>query len=153
MKMLLAGLVALSLVACEGDAGPLGPAGPEGPQGPAGPQGPQGPAGPQGPMGPAGPEGPPGPQGPAGASNSAAVSGTFDSSGSFTGILPSGAVAGGQLPAIACYVSNNGTTWLAVAQTNSSGAFCGLTGIGTSSPGITIIDGTPGWFFYLIAVW
>jgi hypothetical protein len=62
------------------------------------------------------------------------VSGVFGSSGSFTGLLPVAAVADGRLPAIACYISSNGTTWLAVAQTpaSSGAAYCGLTGIGTS---------------------
>ena len=108
-----------------------------------------------GPQGPAGPAGPPGPQGPAGAVNRADASGTFGSSGSFTGILPASATANNRIPAIACYVSNDGRTWLAVAQTPSSSlaTYCGLTGIGTSSPGITIINGPSGWFFYIIAVW
>jgi hypothetical protein len=108
-----------------------------------------------GPQGPQGIQGPPGPQGPAGAVNRADASGTFGSSGSFTGLLPASATANGRVPAISCYVSNDARTWLAVAQVppNSSGTFCGLSGIGTASPGITIVNGTPGWFFYLIAVW
>jgi hypothetical protein len=108
-----------------------------------------------GPQGPAGPQGPPGPQGPAGAVNRADASGVFGSSGTFTGLLPVSATAGGRVPAISCYVSSDSRTWLAVAQTPSSGlaAYCGLTGIGTSSPGITIINGPSGWFYYLIAVW
>ncbi|HUS11682.1 MAG TPA: hypothetical protein VMZ30_14545 [Pyrinomonadaceae bacterium] len=127
----------------------------EGPMGPAGPVGPQGPAGPTGATGPQGPQGPPGPAGPAGAVNRADLTGTFGASGSITGVLPSGATAGGRVPAIACYVSSNAQTWLAVAHTPSSSTapYCGLTGIGTATPGITLINGTPGWFYYLIAVW
>jgi hypothetical protein len=147
-------LLAFTLFACEG---PMGPAGPQGPPGSIGPQGPAGPAGPTGPMGPTGPQGPagpPGPQGAPGAVNRYEISGTFGSSGSFTGLLPASATAGGRLPAIACYISSGTTTWLAVAQvpSSSSGTYCGLTGIGTSSPGVTILNGTPGWNYYLIAV-
>lgn len=149
MRMLLA-LVLVGLVACEGPMGPEGPAGPTGPQGPAGPAGP---AGVQGPMGPAGPQGPPGP---AGSTNLAAATGVFGSSGGFTGLLPAESVAGGRLPAISCYISSNGQTWLAVAHTpttTSGTAFCGLTGIGTHSPGVTIVNGTPGWFYYILVGW
>lgn len=115
----------------------------------------EGPAGPMGPAGPSGPQGPPGPAGPPGAVNHVFATGQFGGSGSFTGLLPAAAVAGGSLPAIACYISSDRQTWLAVAHTPSEPGvpFCGLTGIGTSTPGITIINGTPGWWYYLIAVW
>jgi hypothetical protein len=108
-----------------------------------------------GPQGPAGPQGPPGPQGPAGSLNRADASGTFGSSGSFTGLLPASATANGRVPAISCYTSSDSRTWLAVAQIPSSSlqTYCGLTGIGTASPGITIVNGNPGWYYYLIAVW
>jgi hypothetical protein len=108
-----------------------------------------------GPQGAQGPAGPPGPQGPAGSLNRADASGVFGGSGSFVGLLPASATANGHVPAISCYISNDGRTWLAVAQTPASqfAPYCGLTGIGTASPGITIINGTPGWFYYLIAVW
>ena len=56
----------LSIVACQGDAGPPGEQGPPGSQGPAGTAGPAGPPGPQGPAGAAGATGPTGPPGPAG---------------------------------------------------------------------------------------
>jgi hypothetical protein len=87
--------------------------------------------------------------------NRADLTGVFGSSGSATGLLPPSATAGGSVPVIACYTSSNGQTWLAVAQTpESSGwVFCGLSGIGTASPGITILNGIPGWRYYLIAVW
>lgn len=139
-------LLVFALVSCKGADGAVGP---------AGPQGPVGPQGATGPMGPAGPQGPPGPVGATGAVNRADATGIFGSSGSFTGLLPASAVSGGTLPSIACYVSSDGITWLAVAQVppSSSGTFCGLTGIGSGSPGITIVQGTPGWRYYLIAVW
>ena len=136
----------LVLAACEG------PVGPEGPEGPQGPQGLQGDAGSQG---PAGPQGPPGPAGPAGAVNRADFSGVFGASESATHFLPPDATADGTVPVIACYMSSDGETWLAVAQTpqDPDWTFCGLTGVGTTSPGITIINGIVGWNYYLIAVW
>jgi len=37
---------------------------------------------------------------------------------------------------------------------SSSGiTYCGLTGIGTSTPGITFVTGVPGWYYYAVAVW
>jgi Collagen triple helix repeat (20 copies) len=149
MRIPAAVLLLAVLIACEG---PMGPAGPTGPQGTAGPQGP---AGPTGPMGPAGPAGPPGPVGPPGSLNRADATGVFGSSGAFTGLLPAGATAGGSLPAVACYISDTGMTWLAVAQVPDSpnAPYCGLTGIGSTTPALTIINGTPGWQYYLIAVW
>jgi hypothetical protein len=64
-------------------------------------------------------------------------------------------VANGRVPVIACYISSDQKTWLAVAQTPSVSPFpfCGLTGIGTTTPAITIVNATPGMFFYMIAVW
>lgn len=152
MRALAAFLVVLVMAGCEG---PVGPEGPAGPQGQPGATGPAGPAGPMGPQGQQGPQGPAGPQGPPGSSNYHYATGTFSASGSFTGLLPASAVSGGRLPAIACYVSETGQTWLSVSYvpTSTGATFCGLTGIGTSSPGITIINGPIGWKYYLIAVW
>jgi hypothetical protein len=44
---------------------------------------------------------------------------------------------------------------LAVAQTPSVNPFpfCGLGGIGTTTPAIVIVNVTPGMYFYMIAVW
>lgn len=118
-------------------------------------KGADGATGPPGATGPQGPQGPPGPQGASGALNRADLTGTFGASGSITGLLPPSATANGRVPVIACYISSDRITWLAVAQTDEAGGstFCGLTGIGTATPGITMIQGTPGWFYYLIAVW
>lgn len=152
----IVGVVCILLAfGCEGGEGPTGPAGPQGPQGIQGPQGPIGPAGEQGPMGPAGPtglQGPPGPVGPKGATNFYYITGTFTST-SFTGGLPAELIAQ-TLPVTACYISDGGTTWLKVSDSYSSTSpFCGLTGIGTSTPGLTIVNGIVGWQYYLIAVW
>lgn len=134
------------LLACEG------PVGPEGPQGPPGPQGPAGPAGP---MGPAGATGPAGPQGPEGAVNKAVATGVFDASGSFSATLPEDSYADGSLPVFACYVSSDGEVWLAVTTAVSADrTFCGLGGFGPGeTPQLVILNGTPGWHYYLIVVW
>lgn len=127
-------LAALALVGCGGADGATGPMGPPGPQGP---------------------QGPPGPAGASGAVNRFVLEGQFGSSGTVVGGLPAAAVTNGGLPAIACYVSSDRRTWLQVAQTPSSSTmpYCGLTGIGTSTPGITLVNGTPGWYYYLVAVY
>jgi hypothetical protein len=59
------------------------------------------------------------------------------------------------VPVIACYISDTGNVWLAVAQipSSSSDPFCGLEGIGTSSPLVALVNGIPGWRYYIIAVW
>jgi len=133
-RVLLLLAVVASLTVCKGADGADGLAGPQGPQGPIGP---------------------PGPQGPAGAVNRADYSGLFDASGIVTGLLPASSTAGGRVPVIACYISEFGVTWLAVAQVPSdlTFPFCALVNIGSSAPGVRIVNGIPGWRFYMIAVW
>lgn len=140
-RPLLIALVAVSLLACEGPAGPAGPAGAQGPAGPTGPAGPQGPTGPAGPSGPA--------------ANRMQATGRFDASGTFTMPLPASAFANNTLPIIACYVSTNQQTWISVAQVpiSASDTFCGITGVGTAARGITIINGIENDYYYLVAVW
>jgi hypothetical protein len=80
--------------------------------------------------------------------------GTLNSSGAVTVPLPAASVANGKVPAIACYVSTDRQTWLAVADTPALGfVFCGLTGIGTSSPSVTMVNGVSGEAYYIIATW
>jgi len=112
-------------------------------------------AGCKGAEGATGPVGPPGPPGPPGSVNRADLRGAFSASGSATLILPLSAVAGNTVPVISCYISDDNQTWLAVAQTPpaSTDPFCGLTGIGTASPGVTIVNGPTGFFYYLVAAW
>ncbi|HEV8448618.1 MAG TPA: hypothetical protein VGQ44_17430 [Gemmatimonadaceae bacterium] len=114
--------------------------------------GPQGPAGAQGPNGPAGPQGP---SGPAGSTNRADFTGNLSGTGSVSVPLPAASVAGNKVPVVACYVSTDRITWLAVAQTpsNSPFVFCGLTGIGSATPGVTLINGIANEAYYIIAVW
>ena len=132
MRRILTIILALSFIACTGDAGPTGP------------------------VGPTGPIGPPGPVGPPGAINRVDFTGVIGSSGSFSRPLPDEAVTNGSLPVFACYMSNTGETWLAVTTrptTSVEWAFCGLTGIGTDAIHLTLINGIPRWHVYLIVVW
>lgn len=46
VRLAVAVLLSVSLLACQGEQGPPGPAGPSGPSGPGGPSGPSGPSGP-----------------------------------------------------------------------------------------------------------
>lgn len=96
--------VLVVLAACKGADGATGPAGPAGTNGTNGTNGAQG------------PPGPPGPIGPAGAANRADFTGTIGSSRSVVVALPAASVAGGKVPVIACYISSDGVTWLAVAR-------------------------------------
>ena len=164
MRRFLPAILALSLITCTGDAGPVGPSGPagqDGSQGPAGPQGPIGITGPSGPMGPRGPQGEQGPPAPTidtptgQTTNISYVQGQFDSSGVFRGLLPdefkNNPLA---IPLIACYVSSDKRTWLAVTTAiSTTQTYCGLVGIGGNTPAILIINGTTGWYYHLIAVW
>lgn len=111
--------------------------------------------GPTGPAGPQGAQGPPGPTGAAGALNRADFTGVFGTSLGFSAPLPAASVSGGKVPAIACYVSTDGDTWLAVAfvPDDTNAPFCGITGIGTSSPALVIVNGFVGWRYYLIVMW
>ncbi len=136
----------LLLTACAGADGPVGPAGPIGPTGPTGAPGATGATGPTGPTGP---------QGPSGVVNRIESSGVFDLSGSFALPLPASAVANGKLPFVACWVSIDGRTWVSVAQTPTTNddVYCGVTGTGTLSPAVTIVNGITGWRYYVLAMW
>ncbi|MBK8247924.1 MAG: hypothetical protein IPK85_11075 [Gemmatimonadetes bacterium] len=158
---------ALLVTACEGPMGPAGPAGPAGPtgaQGPTGatgttgatgPTGPQGPSGPQGPTGPTGPQGPAGIPGPVGTIARIDLTGTFDATGTVNLPLPVSAVANNKLPFIACYVSVDRQTWISVSQVplGPDDTYCGITGAQTTTPAITLINGVPGQFYYIVAMW
>lgn len=133
MRRLLAVAMAAMLVACSKE-GAVGPQGPTGPQGPAGAQG---------------------PPGPAGAINRVDFTGTIGSSGGATAPLPAAAVANNRVPVIACYISDTRQTWLAVAQTPTvtTWPYCGLSGIGTGSPSVTLVNVPIGYFYFIIAAW
>jgi hypothetical protein len=83
------------------------------------------------------------------------ATGRFDASGTFTMPLPASALANNSLPIIACYVSTNQQTWISVAQVpiSASDTYCGITGVGTPAPGVTIVNGIENDYFFLVAVW
>jgi len=83
------------------------------------------------------------------------ASGRFDPTGTFTMPLPATAFTNGSLPIIACYVSTNQQTWISVAQVpiSPSDTYCGITGVGTASRGVTIINGLENDYYYLVAIW
>lgn len=83
------------------------------------------------------------------------ATGRFDASGTFTMPLPASAVLNGSLPFIACYVSTDQKTWISVAQVpvSASDTFCGVTGVGSATPGVTVINGIEGDYYYILAVW
>jgi hypothetical protein len=106
-------------------------------------------------MGPAGPQGPPGPAGPAGSTNRSDFTGTVGTSGGVSAPLPAASVANSRVPLIACYISDTRRTWLAVAQVPAQTGlpYCGMSGIGTTAPAITLINVPTGYFYYIIAAW
>jgi hypothetical protein len=64
-------------------------------------------------------------------------------------------VANNRVPVVACYISDTRQTWLAVAPLpgETDWRYCGLTGIGTSSPAVRLINVPTGFFYYIIAAW
>lgn len=144
-------LLALAAGGCEGSEGPMGPAGPTGATGPQGIAGPAGPPGPQGPAGPQGPQGEPGP-----GALVYTAQGTLNSQGGAMIGLPASVVNELGIPAVSCWLSSNGQTWLAIDHTpNETGwPFCGVGGIGTSSPGVAISASSSfaGYFYFVRAV-
>lgn len=139
----------LLLAACTGAEGPAGPAGP------AGPTGTPGTPGATGSPGATGATGPTGPQGPSGVVNRIESSGIFDVSGTFSMPLPAAALANNRLPFVACWISIDGRTWVSVTQTPAANedVYCGVTGVGTASAGVTIVNGVTGWKYYILAMW
>jgi len=82
-------------------------------------------------------------------------SGVFGLSGSFSMPLPAAAVANNKLPFVACWVSIDGRTWVSVTQTPATNedVYCGVTGVGTTAVGVTIVNGLTGWRYYVLAMW
>ena len=66
-----------------------------------------------------------------------------------------GAVAGGKVPVIACYVSDVGSEWIAVAQIppDDVSPFCGPGGIGGTTPSVVLVNVPVGYRYHIIAVW
>jgi hypothetical protein len=69
--------------------------------------------------------------------------------------LPASATANNSLPFIACYVSTDQRTWISVAQIPLSpdDTYCGLIGIGTATPAVSLINGTENDYYYILAMW
>jgi hypothetical protein len=108
-----------------------------------------------GPPGPQGQTGATGPAGPAGALNRFEASGTVASTANVFIDLPAAAVAGGRVPAIACYISADRTTWLATAQLPAltTTPYCGMIGLGTATPRISLVSTPVNYYYYVIVVW
>lgn len=101
----------------------------------------------------AGSDGATGPAGPAGALNRFDGSGVFPSTGRASVALPAASVSTGRLPIIQCYTSEDGSTWLAIAQTPSNSfPFCGLN-TSSSSPSVAFSSGIPGWRYHVVVGW
>lgn len=129
-----AALLALTLIAggCTGDQGPVGPAGPPGPAGPQGPQGQPG----------------------EGSAIRLVATGQVGETGGVLIGLPAGTDAD-DLPATTCYISPDRQTWLVVDHLppDESEPYCGLVGIGTATPGLALVNVTPGWYYYVAVVY
>lgn len=83
------------------------------------------------------------------------VTGTFDATGLVVMPLPASAVANGKLPLIACFVSVDRRTWISVAQVpiTPDDTYCAVTGVGTATPAITLVNGVTGQHYYIVAMW
>jgi len=105
--------------------------------------------------GAAGPAGVPGPQGPAGAEGPGTritFTGTIDANGTGAAQLPAAAGSAVNLPAIGCYVSDDGQTWLVVAFDSSAEIACAVTaGAGGLVAGV--IGAPPGWRYTIVVVY
>ena len=80
--------------------------------------------------------------------------GRINADGNYGMRLPAAAVAGGQVPAFSCYISDDREIWLAVTTRPTSSldyTFCGLST--DNPPALVLVDGVPGWYAYLIAIW
>jgi hypothetical protein len=94
-----------------------------------------------------------GPAGPAGSLNRFDAAGVFTSTGRATVALPAASVVNGRLPLVSCFTSDDGASWLAVAQVPAgSGTYCGVTGL-PSSPTVAFVNGFTGWRYQVIVAW
>jgi hypothetical protein len=122
------------LAACEGPAGPMGPAGPQGPQGP---------------------QGLPGAAGAPGVGTRATFVQTIGLSRSVTVELPTAVGTDPtKIPALSCYVSSDGQTWLGVNDGYSGTApYCGVQ-FNASSRWVAVMNqGPAGWFAAFVVVY
>ena len=70
--------------------------------------------------------------------------------------LPADLVNSVGLPTVSCFISSDGQTWLSIDHSSQTEGwpFCGITGYGTSSPGVGIVSSAnlAGYFWYVVAV-
>jgi len=106
----------------------------------------EGPTGPAGATGPAGPQGIPGLDG-----TSASISfeiATIASTGSVSVVFANAQV---ETSVINCYTSPSASStsnaWLAVADGDDGGSYCGAGNLSGGNLGIALLRGIPGWFF------
>ena len=98
-----------------------------------------------GPMGPAGQIGPPGPP-----ANRMETTGQYDSSGTTKLNLPFSAVQDGTYPVVSCYTSPNPFTWITVSGTD---CILNTDNQAANTPPYVWMAGSPGWFYYIVALW
>ena len=119
-------------------------------------EGPEGPMGPEGPPGAQGPEGPPGPAGEDGSALVYTAQGTLNASGTAVIALPADVVAEHGPPAVSCWVSSTGETWLPVdhTPTTENWPWCGYSNPSDADPAIVFVSssGFSGYHYFMRAM-
>lgn len=113
--------------------------------------------GPEGPPGAQGPEGPPGPAGEDGESALVyTAQGTLDASGTGVASLPADVVEEHGPPAVSCWISSTGETWLAVDHTPRTDGwpFCAYSNPADRGPAVVIVSssGFSGYHYFVRAM-
>ena len=103
--------------------------------------------GPEGARGPVGGIGPIGPPGPPSGSVRLTADGVIGPDGTAAAAFPAGVGSLQDLPTLTCYVSETGAVWFPVTDLQ-----CGLVETAEGVLAIVLVDGTPGWFFFFVAV-
>ncbi len=103
--------------------------------------------GPQGPQGPAGGIGPIGPPGPATGSVRLTATGVIGADSTVVAAFPTGVGSLVDLPSLTCYQSETGAVWIPVTD-----ILCGLVETVEGDLAVVLVSGTPGWFFFFVAV-
>ena len=57
------------------------------------------------------------------------------------------------LPVVACYLSSDGTAWFSVEYIAARGPRCSVTGADDGSLIVAVMDGFPGWFYFISVVY
>ena len=123
---LIATLALVLATACKGADGATGPEGPQGPAGPAGEEGP---------------------------GTRITFTGVIGTSGGAVAVLPPAAGTAANLPALACYISEDGQTWLVLAVDTNADAACGI-GANAAGQLAAVMTGVPvGWRYTFVVVY